>query len=206
MKKACPDCRLLVGGVSRGPESVTSFYQPMLEALEGRHIDIFDIHLFGFGEPGVWERIPPLVERARSVLTATGYPGTEIWMTEFGTYTGSPLKPGPSRQKVPEQSQENQAEALVKGFVTAFHQGVRTVCWAWGMEDGFDMSGSVFDRTGLISADGEKKLAFHAYGKLIEMLKGCDFSSVRSLNLGPTVKAYEFLKPSARVCVIWTEE
>ncbi len=205
VKAACPGCKVVMGGNSRGLTGFRAFYIPLLEKMKDYPIDVFDIHHFGLGNRNCGKEISKLKHAVESALIENGHLGTEIWMTEFGTYAGQPWKPGPRRGRLPKQTQALQAEQLVKGMVVALAKGIKKVFWAWGMVDGFGLDGGIFDHTGLITETGDKKLAFYAYKLLIEKLRGCDFSLTRELDLGKGIHAYEFFRPGSSIVILWSE-
>ncbi|MBI5378646.1 MAG: hypothetical protein HZA23_00625, partial [Nitrospirae bacterium] len=51
IKDACPDCYVLIGGVggmpANYPGNFNGVYLPILQALAGRYMDIFDFHWYG---------------------------------------------------------------------------------------------------------------------------------------------------------------
>lgn len=106
------------------------FYIPLLENLQGRYIDIFDIHYYGVIEKDGsvrpegwgWEGMKQAYDFFRRKLDENGYKNTEIWFTE----TATPSAPFGERF---------QAINLVKRFVYSLTFGVKKVFW-WNMIEG----------------------------------------------------------------------
>lgn len=90
-----PEARLLFAGFT-GLGGETILDQQLL-AVAGRlgtgDAQVFDLHTYGAA--GGWTRLDGLYARVRSRLDAAGLEHAAIWMTETGTWTGSPSLPGP---------------------------------------------------------------------------------------------------------------
>lgn len=114
IRDACPECRVLIGGVGGMPEQYPQnfygVYLPILRALAGRYMDIFDFHRYG-NATGDYRRMGEALAVIRSGLTQTGFASVEIWVTEMGTYSESPS--GPLRAW-PSQTEAQQAGDLFK--------------------------------------------------------------------------------------------
>ena len=46
IKSACPDCKVLMGGMAGGTGGL-NFFKPVLEKLGGKYFDVFDYHWYG---------------------------------------------------------------------------------------------------------------------------------------------------------------
>ncbi len=213
IRRACPECRIACGGVSRFLEQrvFDDFYVPALKQLEPGDIDIFDAHLLT--QAGVWEKdILKRMEHARNTLDSLGFRNVELWSTEAGTYSGSPLHFSKTRN-FPYQSEQVQAADLVKRFVSLFGLGARKVFWSFGIEEGFIGDGTFFDNFGLIydgkgdedPGRGVRKLAYYSFARLAQILKGADVARARTLDLGPGVTAVQFLKGGGSVVILWAD-
>ena len=204
IKEACPECKVVIGGMSLFPEGFNKFYIPILKKLKGKYIDVFDFHQFG--ESWVWMAYEDIISAIKNGLSENGYTRTEIWITETGTYSG---KPENSRK----QTEKEQAEALLKRYVCATSLGIKKIFWAFGLIEGCTDGNGEFDHTGLIydgkdSDDlgyGQKKLAYYTYKMMTEKLEGCNLSEIERLNLGERICAYRFTKQNKPVYVIWAQ-
>ena len=157
IKKACPDCRVLIGGVPGMPPVsvyVSNFvltYKPILDALSGKYVDILDFHWYG-AATGDYKGAREVYDHIRSVLQADGFPAIPVWITEMGAYSGDPASSGPLAGGVdfPVQTERQQALDYLKRFVYPLSFGVKKIFPAFGLMEGFKHDGSYFDHTGLI--------------------------------------------------------
>ncbi|WP_027184591.1 hypothetical protein [Desulfovibrio inopinatus] len=213
VKDACPSCKVAPGGLSRfqQPEVFDNFYKPMLEQLRGRNVDIFDIHVLS--KASIWQDAArDCFARVKRTLQSAGYSNTEIWVTETGTYSGSP-KQFKGNGTWPFQSEKLQASDLVKRFSLLLGLGAKKVFWAFGMLEGFEHDGTWFDNFGLIY-DGRfdndlgrdvKKLSFYSYKKLIDLLEGCDFSKTTERKDASGATVITFVHPEKTIYVVWAQ-
>ena len=182
VKEACPQCEVLMGGMSGGGiPLIEAFYRPVLTELKGEYIDIFDYHWYGNAR-GDYRGSKPVYEAIRKALDENGFTETDIWITETGTYSGSP-------QRWEEQTEEDQARDVVKRYVYPLSYGVKKVFWAWGLMEGFKHNNGFFDHTGFIYdgeypddlGKGNKKLSYYTFKKMTETLEGCDWDCIETL-------------------------
>lgn len=204
MKDACADCKVVMGGVesTRSQQSLERFYVPVIKELKGKYIDVFDFHFFFLA--GAWEGYKGSYDAIRKVLNTNGFAETDIWMTETGTYSGSP-------KALPVQSESQQAADVVKRYVTALSLGIKKVFWAFGIMEGFGCNDCEFDHTGFvyndnvknISAVPTKKLAYYTYKLMTEKLAGSDFKDIKRIELGTGVYGYKFVNSERTIYVVW---
>ncbi len=205
IKKADPRAFVLMGGVSgrAGVRGFEKYYTPVLRELAGTSMDAFDVHYFGM--VGGWKNLDDIYGAVRRGLDENGYSGLPVWMTECGTYSQAP-----AGSDLPEQTEREQAEELVKRMVYALGLGVKKVFWAWGLVEGFHGRDDLFDRTGLVYSGkfpgggraGERKLAYYAYKLLAAKLSGCGPEATR-LELGPGAYGFVFVRGGQSVAVLW---
>ena len=46
IKAACPQCKVIMGGLAQADKGFNTFFLPVLEKLRGQYVDIFDFHLY----------------------------------------------------------------------------------------------------------------------------------------------------------------
>ncbi len=203
VKEVCPTCTVLLGGMTGGGIPVfKKFYEPILNKLQGEYIDIFDFHWYGnaFGD---YRGVNPVYEVVRKGLDKNGFTETEIWTTEIGTYSGSPLR-------WEEQTEKDQARDVVKRYVYPLSLGVEKVFWAWGLQEGFKHDNGFFDHTGFVYdgeypddlGRGEKKLSYYTYKKMTEILEGCDWDTMETIS-EDDLCIFKVLKGGKSVYVVW---
>jgi hypothetical protein len=114
------------GFVSKDPltfREVHEFYLPILKNLNGKYIDIFDIHYYGDkGEYDKYQGMKLAYDFFRRALDENGYQNTEIWFTE----TAVPSKPFGERF---------QSINLVKRYIYSLSFGGKKIFW-WNMIEG----------------------------------------------------------------------
>ncbi|MFV2071792.1 MAG: hypothetical protein ACC742_03960 [Thermoanaerobaculales bacterium] len=205
IKAACPDCTVLIGGVAGlgmigGDDYVTNFesiFAPILAALGGQYVDVFDFHWYGNATGDYRLRNPAggqdVLTHIRATLAEAGFPDDlPIWITEMGAYSGDPVSmPFPPFTDLPFQTERQQAGDLLKRYVYSLSRGVETIFSAFLIE-GFQHDDGYFDHTGVIydgqdSNDlglGVKKLGYYAYKKMTEKLEGADWDTLATLHDG----------------------
>ncbi len=206
VRSACTDCKVSMGGVML-PKDLPGFFKPVLQRIPKDSLDFFDFHFFDHGNK--FNHLEPLYHSVRAMLDDTGFRHVPIWVTEVGTYSGAPMDRG---TLLPFKAEWVQAADLVKIYTTLLSLGVEKVFWAFGMVEGFTEN-TIFENTGLIydgkglhdQGFGKKKLAFHAYRKLIGMLVGSDFSRTEKLSLEGGVTALKFVQQERNVYVLWRD-
>jgi len=213
VKEACPQCKVAMGGLIQGEKGFDTFFLPVLKKLRGKYVDIFDIHLYGVA--GTWRYHGQLVEKIKLGLSKNGFKNTDIWVLETGTYSGRPEIGISGNTEMPEQTEKQQAIDLFQRYVVDLSLGIKKIFWAFGIIEGFTAkSNHEFDRMGIIyqkksAISGQskeiKKLAFYTYKMMTEKLEGCNFSKIKSLNLGQGVYAYKFDKQGTSIYVLWAE-
>jgi len=219
IKKACPQCTVLIGGVAGFPQGyVAGFdrvYLPILSELAGTSVDVFDLHWYGnafgdylFRDPSAGEDV---LEHVRAALSACGFaPDLPVWITEMGTYSGDPSGP-----RFGYQSERDQARDLFKRFLYTFSRGIEKVFPAFGLMEGFNHDDGYFDHTGLIfdglgpddPALGVRKLGYYTYKKMTELLEGADWNSLEKLETGcDALLALQVQKEGRKLVVAWWDE
>ena len=196
IKQACPDCSVLIGGVSGFPEGYVegfdTVFDPILAELEGDWIDVFDFHWYGSAD-GDYRFLDPLsgedaLDHIRTALIRHGFDeDIPIWITEMGSYSGDPAGP-----RFPYQSERQQGADYFKRFIYSLARGVEKVMPAFGLIEGFKGDNGYFDHTGLMYDGldpgdrglGVKKLSYFTYWKATQMLEGCEWPTLSTLRDG----------------------
>ena len=217
IKSACSDCVVLNGGIAglgmiSGSDYVTNFetdYKPILTALAGQYVDVFDFHWYGNATGDYRLRNPDggqdVLAHLQAALAETGFPDDmPIWITEMGSYSGDPgPMPFPPFSDLPFQTEGQQAGDFVKRHVYSLAWGVKKIFPAFGLIEGFKYDDGYFDYTGLIydgtgSNDlglGVKKLAYFSYKLMTEKLEGSNWDNIQTLTDGTdNVYAYKFTR------------
>ncbi|MEK7150149.1 MAG: hypothetical protein AAB736_00920 [Patescibacteria group bacterium] len=207
IKSACPDCKVLMGGMAGGTGGL-NFFKPVLEKLGGKYFDVFDYHCYGTKDG--WKKCGDLAGKIKKAFPNYDF---EIWLTETGTFSGSTsvrLNDGAYTN----QTEKEQAKAVVKYNIYPLSKNVKKVFWAWGILEGFGENGdTLFNKTGLIydgqdSDDlgfGVKKLSYYTYKKMVEVLEGSDWDNIETIQEKDGVYVYKFMKGGQPIWVAWND-
>ncbi|MBU0485066.1 MAG: hypothetical protein KKB30_11210 [Proteobacteria bacterium] len=219
IKTSCPDCEVLMAG-----DSAKELYPPVYNILMGEYIDIVDKHFFG--AQGEYVNVPEEMDYLKYSLEEAGFDLDKLkfWISEIGTYSGDPVDdrdvPDALKKDPPYQTEQEQAQELIKRYAVAFGYGIEKVLWAWGTKEGFSCNCCMFDYTGLIydgnqesqscdendpydRGDGVKKLAYYTFKLMTQKLKG--FTFVETIQNSNGTYVYKFVKDSIPVYVAWSE-
>jgi hypothetical protein len=214
IKKADKDAKVLIGGATGFPDRYVEIFEreylPLLKELNGKYVDIFDFHWYG-NATGDY-RFDEAFEAIKKGLRDSGFKDIPIWITEMGSYSGEPR--GRMGERLPYQTEEQQAADLLKRHVYSFAEGIQKVFWAWGLVEGFKNDDGYFDHTGLVydgrmSGDegrGVKKKAYHTYKLMTEKLEGSDWANIETIIDGKDeVFAFKFTrkKTGRAIIVAW---
>lgn len=212
IKSACPECRVLIGGATGFPDGyVENFrqnYLPILAELEGRCVDVFDLHWYG-NASGDYRLLGPVLESVRSDMRSAGFGDIPVWITEMGTYSGDPAEL--PLASCPYQTEEQQAADLVKRYVYPQSLEVKKIFHAFGLMEGFKGDNGYFDHTGLIYdgqgpgdlGRGVEKAGYFTFGLMTQKLEGAVFSGEIE-ELPDRVYGYDFSRSDGRaVSVLW---
>lgn len=195
VKAADPDSKVLSAGASpvyvpRSSElasQVVSFWQQVFALEGGAYMDVLTIH------HTCPEQAPPLVSFLERF---SGY-GKEIWVTEFGTYSGTASKNGTT---LPAQTEEYQASYLVKNSVAGFAHGMKKLFWTIFVapKTAPPMPGNDWmDPVAMVKSDGSVKPVYKAQQVMSAKIDG--FTSVQELGEG----RYRFTVNGRPVYVLW---
>lgn len=212
-KQANPECKIMLAGpvgILGGTEKFHEYFDPVLEKLNGKYFDIFDLHYYGLAN-GDYRRIDPRLEDVRSTLAKYGYSDVTMWCTE--TATASDRWLSNDGNSTFHQTQRRQAVDLVKRYVHLLSLDIEKIFWCLGLTEGFvfpdddlffDHVGLVYDGVGMDDrGSGVKKLGYYTYKRMTEILEGSDWKSVRELETGvPNVYAYRVPKPKEHKTIV----
>ncbi|MHB8873614.1 MAG: cellulase family glycosylhydrolase [Myxococcaceae bacterium] len=207
IKRANPDAVVAMGGIAGNmstKDQDDTYFDAVLDELDGGSVDVFDIHFYGDSRGGLtssgpgerllgYQDFEDVAHFYRTHLDARGYASTRIWTTENGTPSGT-WRFGPSTLSATEAEQ---ARDLPKRTVVALASGVDKLFWAWGMTEGFGpWDDDFFDHTGLLygghgAPAGTKKLAYWALWQMTRQMDGCDWRKIERLSTTvPETRAY----------------
>lgn len=193
VKAADFNSQVVIGGATaEGPIFIDGWkatydarFVPILNALQGRYVDVMDVHWYGAQDSDYRMRdgnspTSSVLAHVRSTLTSAGFsPNLPIWITELGTVSGWPILPSIPRTEI------EMARDLVKKINYLGALGVEKL-FANGMMEGFFNRDEYFDHTGYLydgrgSYDlglGVPKLAYYTYKLLSEKLSDADWDSL----------------------------
>ena len=201
-------------------DSSKELYPEVFKKLEGKYIDIIDLHRFGnnYNPKEDFDYI-------KSSLRSTGFDTSKLkfWMTETGTYSGDPSS-DPDKN-LPYLSEKQQAEVLVKIYVSALSYKIEKIFWAWNIVEGFTRNGGIFDYTGLVydgcdfvndkyecgsnigydKGVGVKKLGYYTYKKMVEILDSSDWNNIQTIQEKDGMYIYKFTKNGKPIWVAWND-
>lgn len=187
IKATDPSAKVAIAGVAEFPgvEGILRlYYMEVLRRVRRGTVDVFDYHFYGDAGKS-WPVMKDTYRAIRRDLDAIGWTDMEIWITETGTYSGTPLE---VRGRAPHQSEREQAVDLVRRLIYPVSFGVKRVFWAWGVmdcpaSDGPDgHMGLLYNGKGSGNPGyGSKKLSYYAYKKLVEVLEGSDWNTVQTV-------------------------
>ena len=221
IKQACETCVVMIGGVAGfPPRYIHAFdegYRPILEALGGQYVDVFDFHWYGDagGDYRFMDSMADadVYDHIRAALSDTGFPDDlPIWITEMGAYSGAPEPAG--RLTFPPQTERQQAQDYFKRFIYSLARGVEKVFPAFGLIEGFQHANGYFDLTGIIydgegSGDlglGVKKLGYYTIKKMIEKLDGADWGTLHMRAGGADtdyVYLFQIVRRGRPILILW---
>ncbi len=193
IRKACPECRIVMGGLLDGPAmgdmALLPYLNRFLDAGGGEWIDVYAFHYYGLARPSpfspgdqLYSSAVPIVAGMRATLAQHGEDASPIWVTEMSTFSGVL---GPV-----EQSETEQAADLVRRYILLRALGVEKALWTYLTEPQYEGTGvGFFDQSGLIydglgPADrgaGVLKEGYRAFVHLIEQLAGFDLVASASI-------------------------
>jgi hypothetical protein len=214
IRNACPECRIVMGGLLDGPAmgdmALLPYLDRFLGAGGGKWIDVYAFHYYGLAGPSalapgdqLYDSAVSIVDGMRRVLTTHSEADAPIWVTEMSTFSGL--------LGSIEQSETEQAADLVKRYVLLWTLGVEKALWTYLTEPQYEGTGvGFFDQSGLIydgigptdRGAGIEKEGYRAYVHLIDRLAGATW--VDSSSSGGVFWA-RFAREGETVTVLWQD-
>jgi len=224
IRQVCPECRIVLGGISNQYDSGDNYeyFKTILteiraQSTDSRPFDAFDMHLYLFNDSD-YTKAQKAAQNYKQLLSETGYDyPIELISTEFGTHSGQPKGTGDFVIiGIPFQSEEAQAKMLIKMHVGFFSNGVTKAFWVSLLnfykfghnnpeEGGFwDLVGLAYNGKGSYDlannlAPGAKKESFYAYKILAAKVRGKTDAEAISENV------YKFSGGGETVYVAWSD-
>lgn len=220
IKAADPQAKVFIAGEASTDENDPTFYSQIIDELvtnglynTAKRFDYTDIHVYGAYDE--YSDIETYINRYNGYLQGTIYQGTPIWITEAGTYTGDP-------DQLPYQPQieSDQAQSLVKRYITSFKKDVEKVFWSPGLVEHYAVSGTpdeFFDLMGLIyngspnnDTDQDrgpwlKKKAYYSFKALIDIM-GDDVEYINKLSFtNQNIYGYKLRCGTKNCYVLWND-
>ncbi|MBI5481733.1 MAG: hypothetical protein HY906_22950 [Deltaproteobacteria bacterium] len=213
VRAACPDCRILLAGISNQYDSSSinfQVFEGFLDAivaagLPTRPFDVFDMHYYPSAPTR--EAITGAAAAYRGMVESRGISGVDYWSTETGLYTGDPTAPG-----MDPRTEEDQARDLARMVAWMGEAGVRRIYWwtlieEWGgFSDFFQNMGLVYNGLGEEAsasppiAAGTRKKAHTTYELLAKALRDVSGAS------RPAAGVYRFERAQGPVYVVFAED
>ncbi len=221
IKEADQQAQVIMGGVAGNTGMIDmndTYFEPILPALGGKYLDVFDVHFYGDAKGGTlladaqkrllgYRDFKTVHAYFRNLLDKNGYSKVPIWVTEMGTFSGT-AKLGPMTLT---QTEADQARDLLKRWVYPLSLGTGKIFWAFGLTEGFSQwDDDFFDHTGLIYTardgmhqNGEKKLGYYTHKKMTEMLEGSGWNNIQTVQESGNVYVYKFTRNGIPIYVAW---
>jgi len=208
IKAGNPNARVAVAGMM-SPAGLDKYAKIMNYLDRGLGCDIFDLHWNNTGGGDyrlqrTWRAghvtLDNYVAEAVGLLGPPRDRTAELWITETST----------SDSANPDDNQRTQAAEILKRFVYALRRGASAVAWT-GVRDraGTRQPADYFNRSGLIDAAGQKKLAYYSFALMTEKLSGCDATNLEVVAETANARVYRFDRTTGRenrpIWVLWND-
>jgi hypothetical protein len=183
-----PQAKVVIGGL--GSYDKNNYLEGILKAEGGKYFDILDFHIY-LDFPSFWRviKVEKRVTHFHELLKKYGL-SKPIWATEMTTGQQGFGK------KVPQKDKERVlAELVVKRYVVLLSEGVEKAFWKY--YDTPKVPG------GLLDANLSPRLAYKAYGTMIQKIGG--FSGVEDMSKGD-LKVFKFRFDKKEIFVVWAEQ
>ena len=217
VKTADSSAYVLIAG-----DSSKDLYLEVFKKLNGKYIDIIDLHRFGSYD---WYNPKKDFDYLKKSLQTSRFDISKLrfWITETGTYSGDPVSV--RGKDLLYQSEKQQAEGLAKVYISAISYGIEKIFWAWNIVEGFQRDCGIFDYTGLVydgcdcvnnkytcspnvgydKGKDVKKLSYFTYKKMTEILEGSDWNNIQIIQESNGIYIYKFTKNNKPIWVVWND-
>lgn len=225
IKKECPDCKVMFGGLSGGPAVLNtqskSFFEDVMKAGAAGYFDgvEFKQHHISVKE---YSSIKNQYTSIGEVLSRYGLDINKMPIfVETAMYDGNPNEPMTTNmllRNLPIQTEKEQAVGLVKTYMYGTSLGIDKIFWNIIFEradyepnHATPFPQNPFNHYGLINnptnIDGQsnKKLAYYSYKKMVEVLDGSDWSNIQTVQESNGVYVYKFTKGGKPIWVAWND-
>jgi hypothetical protein len=222
IKKACPDCVVMFGGLSGGQATLDAGSAAYLDGvLQAGAVGYFDGIEFKRHHTASkdYALIKDKYDSIGAILSKYGIDIHQIPVfVETAMYDGDPNDPvsNPLESGLPVQPEQEQAQGLIKTYVYAVSIGVNKIFWDdlyercdYEPNHTIPFPQNPFNHYGLIhnptNDDGlsGKKLAYYTYKKMVEMLEGSDWKNIRIINESGDARVYKLSKNTKPLYVAW---
>lgn len=174
-----------------------AFFKEFSRLSKARKWDIFDQH---------WMALDRNIPEGRQYLEIKKYMNEVVAASKRYGYEPAPFWAMEVAGVIsPEMAH---ASDLFKRFIYAFSVGVKKMFWSGLAERPPHRSTERDDPLGkatLIDAQGNKKLVYYTFKKMVELLDGADLNNVQTTKEGSDVYMFRFMKNSKPVWVMWND-
>lgn len=190
IKEADPDAKIILGTFQFQTNEQIDKLNEVISKSAIKNKKLFDYADTHFWESGNNYKIP-LVD-AKKIFDDNGYSDIGYMTLEFGT-------------TVRRATEKDQANYLIKGFVSNMAQGFTLINWnnlvEWNAFGG--NPNSIYNYMGLIADGingdpipaGTKRLSYYTYKKMVEVLEGSDWKNIATIQEQNGIHIYKFTKP-----------
>jgi hypothetical protein len=225
IKSECADCTVFFGGLSgwseRDEPQVAGFLDRVLREGAVGAFDGVEIK-FHHVAASEYRFLRSKLDSTAAVLAKHGLDIASMpVVVETAMHDGDPRTPetNPLEERLPVQSEAQQAAGLVKTFVFGIAIGLRKLFWNFVHEaNDFQLlpgqpprPQNPFNHYGLVhnpaNADGlsHAKLSYSTYRKMVETLEGSEWRSVKTLRDSADGCVFELPRGGKRTWVAWTD-
>ncbi|NOU16425.1 MAG: T9SS type A sorting domain-containing protein [Bacteroidales bacterium] len=196
IKSTSPNAKVAIAGEAFAAQNSKVYYDSILTELDklktngdDRYFDVYNFHYYGF----YYEYLANQISDVKSLLSKHGCSNVEIIVTETATYSGTSMFGGISNN-MPYQSEEQQAESLVKRYVYSKANGIDKIYWYMQHAE-----------NGLSSSSGSKLLAYYSFKKMTDILEGSEWTNIVKIREDTVnnIFIYKFTKNGNPIYAAW---
>ena len=236
LRQLSPESKIVLGGLGSGTDLQegsrdAAFYIKIFDHLRAAHreyipFDFFESHWFSaYTDYARNRKGLEVVKEIQDFLKRQGYADKQVIIRAGATYTGMDIDE-PKGLMDNLQSESQQAEFLLKRFISNLACGAKAIPWSLISEhkkyhgdahkifcftgliyNGFPISKKCNPRRQQPCPDpgyGVKKLSYHTFKFLIEKARGADFGNIESVDTAAAnVHLYKLKRESGPLYVAW---